>query len=313
MSTRVRFKSVLTSISVALLAVLGCDGGGGGGNGDPAVRLPVPDIDGIDVQEVVFDNRLGDPIQAAYLVPDRSKPMPAVIVLHGAGGLYDEPSGNDEHEFGPQFEEWAGLLYQEGYAVIMPASFFSRGFYEWNDAPDNLDTEDRLVYRVYDAYAALDFACRQPEIDCDRVAVMGFSNGGSASTLVMHERLREVERMGDLAADGPRFALSIPYYPGCGWKGWISLNLDEPDEFYFPYGPVYMHHAADDSLVDDCERRLEQTEMLTNMRNESENPFHMHIYDSVDHGFDSSPNDSREESARDDARVRTLELLANEL
>jgi dienelactone hydrolase len=293
--------------AVAALGIGGCDGGA-------AVELDDVELGDIVLEQVAFENARGERIEALYGVPDRQGPMPAVIVLHGSGGLMDTPNDDEEAEMGPQFEDWAAILYREGYAVLMPDSFASRGFYEWNDAPDGYDNEDRLVMRVYDAHAALAFACRQPEIDCDRVAVMGFSNGGSGAALAVHAGLHDLAALAELPllGDRPRFALSIPYYPGCGFDGLLSTSIDDPAEFYRPTAPVYVQHGDNDSLFDDCEDRLEQTELWAKAEGLAENPFHMFVYD-AGHSFDSDPSSSSERSARLEARELTLDILASEL
>jgi dienelactone hydrolase len=296
--------------AVAALWMGGCDGG----NGRAAEDLDDVELGDILLEPVSFENDRGERIQALYAVPDRQGPMPAVIVLHGSGGLMDTPDRGEEAEMGPQFEDWAALLYREGYAVLMPDSFASRGFYEWNDAPDSLDNEERLIMRVYDAHAALAFACRQDEIDCDRVAVMGFSNGGSVAAFSVHARLNELAPLADLPAldDRPSFALSIPYYPGCGFDGLLSTDIDDPVEFYRPTTRVYVQHGDNDSLFDGCEERLAQTEVWAATEGLAENPFQMYVYD-AGHSFDSDPGSSNERAARLDARALTLSILASEL
>lgn len=302
----------LTGATLALFANACADTG-------PSAPLDFDDVElpeGFVLQDVEFVNDRGETIKALYGVPDVPGPMPAVIVLHGAGGLFDPPDDDEEQApMGPQFEEWAAILYSEGYAVLMPDSFSSRGFYEWTDHPDELDKEDRLVMRAYDAQAALAFACQQPEIDCDRVAALGFSNGGSVAALSVHERLNDIDSLADLtpAEERPQFALSIPYYPGCGFDGLLSTDIDDPTEFYRPTAPVYVQHAEDDRLLEDCEARLEQTEALVDLENLGENPFHLTIYSNAGHSFDSDPGSSAERTARIEARQVTLSLLANEL
>jgi dienelactone hydrolase len=289
------------------------------GGCDESERAPA-DLDDVELgdivlEQVAFENDRGEQIQALYAVPDRQGPMPAVIVMHGSGGLMDPPNGDDDEvEMGPQFEDWAAILYRAGYAVLMPDSFASRGFLEWNDAPDRYDNQDRLIMRIYDAHAALAFACRQPEIDCDRVAVMGFSNGGSAAAFAVHAGLNDLAPLAALPrlGDRPRFALSIPYYPGCGFDGLLSTDIEDPAEFYRPTTRVYVQHGDNDALFDDCEDRLAQTELWAETEGLTENPFRMYVYD-AGHSFDSDPVNSNERAARLAARERTLDLLASEL
>lgn len=306
------FSITTTGAALALFASACADTG-------PSAPLDFDDVElpeGVVLEKVSFVNDRGETINALYAAPDVPGPMPAVIVLHGAGGVFDPPDpGEPEPDMGPQFQEWAAILYNEGYAVLLPDSFSSRGFYEWTQHPDELDKQDRLVMRAYDAQAALIFACAQPEIDCDRVAALGFSNGGSVAALSVHERLNDIDLLGDLtpAEERPRFALSIPYYPGCGFDGLLSTDIDDPTEFYRPTAPVYVQHAEDDRLLDDCEARLEQTEEMVDVENLGENPFHLTIYPNAGHSFDSDPGSSAERTARLEARQVTLSLLANQL
>lgn len=290
----------------------GC-GGDGVGPSDIPIGLPADEL--AEITEVVsFENDRGEEIMGLLTLPEGDGAVPAVVVLHGAGGLFSEPDSNDQAlELSPQFEEWAGLLVAQGYAVLLPSSFYSRGFLEWNDRPDEYDSEDRILMRVYDAQAALGFACAHPRIDCDRIAALGFSNGASTVVMSAHERLGEVPGMEQLRSERPRFALGVAYYPGCGLHALISLDMDDPTEFYFPYMPVLVQHAEDDSLLDDCTTRLEQTDIITGLEGYASNPFQLDIHADAGHGFDSSPNDSREEQARATARQRTLDRLARDL
>ena len=291
--------------------------GGCGADGqrpsDVHIGLPADDL--AQITEVVsFENDRGEQLMGLLALPESGSALATVIVLHGSGGLFSEPDSDDEEiEMSPQFEEWAGLLAAHGYAVLLPSSFFSRGFYEWNDRPDELDKEDRILMRAYDAQAALAYACAHPRIDCDRIAALGFSNGGSTVVMSAHERLDEIDGLEQLQPNRPTFALGVAYYPGCGLHGLVSLDVDDVADFYFPYMPVLIQHAEDDSLVDDCMTRLEQTDTITQLEGYANNPFQLDIYDDVGHGFDSSPSDSREEQARDTARQRTLDLFARDL
>ena len=127
----------------------------------------------------------GDNTLGLLYHPQGAGPHPAVIVLHGSGGLVDEPTDatdpNDVQwdlvnaELENQFEEWAELLTAEGYVVAMPASFFSRGFHDWNDDPHpNLDAEDRLRFRVFDLRATVDVLAARDDVDISRLGLVGF-------------------------------------------------------------------------------------------------------------------------------------------
>lgn len=318
MQSQIKTTELHTCISLlgAVTALSGC-GVGGQGLSDIEVGLPSEEL--AEISEVVaFENDRDEELMGVLVLPESDDRLPAVVLLHGAGGLFLEPDDDDDEdklELESQFEEWAGLLAAQGYAVVMPSSFYSRGFFEWSERPDRFDKEDRLIMRAYDAQAALRFTCEHPAIDCARIGVVGFSNGASTIVLSAYEHLGAVEGMEELRDDDerPQFTIGVAYYPGCGLHGLISMSSDDPEDFYFPRMPVIIRHGERDSLVDDCETRLEQTDTVSDMRGYDHNPFELYVYDNVGHGFDSSPSSSREERARDHARSETLDILASEL
>jgi len=276
--------------------------------------LEVEQSDGtiLDAELVEYDNDRGETLQAVLLRPDAStpEPMPAVLVLHGAGGLFSTPDRNDTKlEVAPEFADWAGMLTDRGYAVLLPDSFYSRGYFEWDDHPRGVDETDRLVMRSYDAYGALRFMCEEPYVDCDRVGLVGFSNGASVSLMVMHERLDEVSGMSALtpAAERERFVASFPFYPGCELQGLVDASA------YYPTAPVAIHHGSEDSLVEECPSLVDAVEAEADARGVSEAPLSLTIYAGADHGFDDDPHDEAESKARDQARAATLADLGRML
>jgi dienelactone hydrolase len=277
------------------------------------------DPDGVEVEQsdgsilpaelVEYDNDRGETLQAVLLRPDAdvSEPMPAVLVLHGSGGLFSTPDRNDTKlEVSPEFADWAGMLTRRGYAVLLPDSFYSRGYFEWDDHPRDVDDTDRLVMRSYDVYGALRFMCEQPFADCERVGLVGFSNGGSVALMAMHERLDEVSGMSELtpAAERERFVASFPFYPGCDLQGLVGGSAGS----YYPMAPVAIHHGSKDPLREHCPERVDEVEAGAQQRG-VEVPLSLTIYDGADHGFDDEPRNADEVKARDQARAATLEDL----
>lgn len=281
----------------------------------------VMECDGLEPRgedEVVFCNEFNEAILAPVSLPAGPPPAagwPAVVVLHGSGGLF---AGGDDCTEGinDQYQIWADALNKRGYAVVMPSSFFSRGFCEWDDHPDELDDIDRLVFRVYDAAAASHWLCDDPRFDCARIAVMGFSNGASATLMLLHEDLRD--------ADDPRFhALAelpplvggVAYYPGCGLEGELAnkLDTDQRDRYYYPRAPVWVPHAEEDKMADTCEElRDPQVDVISDQRGVAEDMFDLEVYDDAKHAFDESDEgeDDADYDARLKAQARTLDKLA---
>lgn len=140
------------------------------------------------------------PIPIEVAKPEGDGPFPAVVVMHDCSGLGPRSSGSPKR--------WAKILLEQGYVVLVPDSFSTRGHAGGvctNPSPTR--NEVSPWRRARDAYTALAHARSLPYVDARRIAVMGGSHGG-ATTLAT---------IADVAgrAAGPRFAAAIAIYPGC--------------------------------------------------------------------------------------------------
>ena len=61
-------------------------------------------------------------LHAALYRPDGAGPFPAIVALHDCGGLDSRPAATTE-----LYGEWAKLLVADGFVVLFPDSFGSRG------------------------------------------------------------------------------------------------------------------------------------------------------------------------------------------
>ncbi|MCX4244256.1 dienelactone hydrolase family protein [Paraliomyxa miuraensis] len=262
------------------------------------------------VDLVEFDNDRGESLLGVLVGPESlppPEPMPAVVILHGSGGLFSTPDRDDELlEVSPQYADWAAMLSPRGHVVMLPSSFYSRGYFEWDDHPRDVDELERMIMRTYDAYGALRFLCEQPFVDCERVALLGFSNGGSVTLMTMHEGLDGVSGMSQLtpAEQRERFVRAVSYYPGCELQG---LADD-----YFPAVLTTIEHASKDSLVEDCPGLFHQVDSTAQAR-AVDNPLTLTIHEGADHGFDGDPDNDAEVRARDEARASTLDAFEQAL
>lgn len=110
----------------------------------------------------------GTEIPAYVARPSTPGPHPAVIMVHEFWGLTDS------------ITKKADLLAQEGYVVIAPSMF----------RENTTDLLPRAIYQVVstppeqinaDAEAVFQWLIDQPEVQADRIAIMGFCFGGRTS------------------------------------------------------------------------------------------------------------------------------------
>ena len=145
-------------------------------------------------------------IPAAISKPEGVGPFPAVVIMHDCSGVGPRSSGAPGR--------WAKELVKEGYVVLIPDSFTTRGHAGGVCSdPSPSRAEVNPYRRVRDAYAALDYLRTLPYVDGKRVGLMGGSHGGltTLATLVAPENdaepLVQEKRAG--------FVAGVALYPGC--------------------------------------------------------------------------------------------------
>ena len=146
--------------------------------------------------------------------------IPAVVLLHGSGGL----SGS--HDL------WAQELVGMGIAVFLVDSFTGRGIVSVSASQESLG---RLAMMI-DAYRALELLAPDSRIDSDRIALLGFSRGGQS---VLYAGMRRFQKMhGPI---GIEYAAYIPFYPSCNTRFRDDENVTSK--------PLRIHHGLADNYV----------------------------------------------------------------
>ena len=182
--------------------------------------------------------------------------LPAVVMMHGragaysslADGTYDATTLSKRHKF------WGETLAREGYLAILVDGFGPRGYphgfpqHSYGDRPPELD---ETTVRPLDAYGALAYLRTQSDVDPKAIALLGWSNGGSATLAAMSA---DTPALPQASIEGFRGALA--FYPACGLKGKFG-------DGYLPYAPVRVFIGSADEEVSPkrCESLVESSEM----------------------------------------------------
>lgn len=141
----------------------------------------------------------GGALTGVLMRPAGAGPFPAVLALHGCGGLYRR----DGRTLSSRHDDWADRLVAAGFLVMFADSFSARGLAEICRHADHSVTPR---VRADDARAALTWLAGQPGVDRERLYVIGWSHGAMSLLWLL--------RPGFL--DGaPRIKSAIAFYPGC--------------------------------------------------------------------------------------------------
>ncbi len=209
--------------------------------------------------------------------PDGQGPFPAVVMLHGCSGLYTKAGALRARHLW-----WARTLREQGYLVLLIDSFGPRSI------GDQCSETDRKVHasaeRKRDAWGALDFLRARSDVLKERIAVLGWSQGGGAALATL-----------DRGGPEPGFRGAVAFYPGC------QTSLNNPD--WQPKSPllILIGEKDDWTPVAPCEE-------LTK-RSADKDQLELVIYPGAYHGFDllSMPVAKRTGHATGDVHVGTDE------
>src|SRR5262245_15251814 len=175
-----------------------------------AFRALMADASATSLQRVEFDSasqRLvsgglirGGPIEGYLAKPDGAGPFPAVIGLHGCAGMHDTTR-----------QRLVDDLVAWGYVILFVDSFATRGI----DHACTSRAFATFLTRRQDAYGALVFLARQTFVDPQRVAAVGFSQGGWVTLSVAETNSFELF----VPPSNLRFRAAAAFNPPCRGAG----------------------------------------------------------------------------------------------
>jgi dienelactone hydrolase len=164
-----------------------------------AERVVVPSLDAPSGTAVALP---GHWFKAA--ASDIAKPAaPAMLALHGCGGLYD-----GRGRLATRYTDLAARLNAMGVHVLFTDSLQPRGEKELC-TQRNSQRRVTQTQRRRDALGALEWLAAQPGVDASKLGLLGWSNGGSNVLSASNQRHPEV------TAARVKPSLLVAFYPGC--------------------------------------------------------------------------------------------------
>jgi len=134
----------------------------------------------------------GAPLQLR--LPPGNGPFPAVLVMHSCSGITDNT------------RTWAGRLVGWGYAAVIVDSFGPRN--QRNLCEVNKGSIPQTL-SAQDAFNAAIYLRTLPDIQADRIGIIGFSFGGTTTFWASMAEGIPVDR------GGRPFQAAVAYYPTC--------------------------------------------------------------------------------------------------
>jgi dienelactone hydrolase len=288
----------------------------------------------------------GDSLLAWLFIPATSVDVPAVVVLHGSGGLW-KPKTNTTPAYSvmeSQFTKWVDTFRTEKIAALFVDSYVSRGIPDdfANVAPPNNFHVAAEFVRPRDAYAGLAYLRAQSKIIDSKIGLLGFSHGGTSavSTMVdsgyVHKATWSVKSNGieytsnqyvNLLNPAGRpaqggFVAAVSYYPGLGFFSYYGKIATPSDGKYRSYAPILIHAAQNDDLYNstglntdvnpNVQKRVydafREKAILNGCSLANGNALTMHVYTNANHGFDGKTTGA-DKDADILAKSRTLNFL----
>lgn len=208
---------------------------------EPAIAAPVSNR---APERVVFPSLddAGTALVGYLYSPDGLQgPAPAVVLMHGRAGAYSSLANGryDASTLSMRHRYWAEYWVERGYHALVVDGFGPRGYpggFERGSYDERPEAVNEVTVRPLDAYGALKYLRTLAGVDGDRIGLMGWSNGGSATLATMAD-----DKPGDMRRLGFRAGLAM--YPACGLHNRFGRSG------YSTYAPVRVFMGTEDEEV----------------------------------------------------------------
>ena len=223
-------------------------------------RLEIYSLETLTLTDEQFlkGSKDGKPVRigAELRLPPGNGHVPAVVLIHGSGGV------------GANVDGWAKELNSIGVAAFILDSFTGRGITQTITDQSQLSSFSMIV----DGYKALELLSKHPRVDPSRIAVMGFSKGGFAA---LYSSMRRFQRL--WALPGLEFAAYLPFYARCDTVFLEDENISDH--------PVRLFHGSADDYVPVGPARAYVDRLKTRGKD-----VQLTVYEGARHSFDNPMN-----------------------
>ncbi|MCV2357600.1 dienelactone hydrolase family protein [Paucibacter sp. TC2R-5] len=221
------------------------------------------------VEIASFDQAQGQAINLlGHWFPSKAAaqaPAPAVVLLHGCGGPYDKKGALSERML-----NYIDVLNAEGWHALVLDSLTPRG--EKELCTQKIGTRSvTMTERRRDAFGALHWLAARADVDPARLALLGWSNGGSTVLASSNRRHAEVQAAAGL---GIKLRAAVAFYPGC------EADLKRG---YAPLAPLLILSGGSDdwTAAAPCEALVKASEPQGMAKPQ------IKVYPGAFHGFDA--------------------------
>lgn len=274
-------------------------------------------------------------LRGRLYIPEGEGPFPGVVVMHGCTGLWENAV---EGDMKAPYDTWAEIFHsQEKYVALFVDSYVARNIDEFCGIEPPADFNCSPVFvRNRDAYAGLEFLRDIDQVIDNKIGILGFSHGGTATlnAVVDYDYVKKANetlwkqykngwydyddgvRAPMAAPQEGGFAVAVAYYPGAAMYSYYGSISNPNSGKYLNYAPVLINAAELDPLYDNnpndstdgktmvfCKRAW-----LHGASANTGNELLLEVYEDANHTFDGKQNGA-DGDANIDAKINTLNFL----
>ncbi len=277
----------------------------------------------------------GNQLRAVLYIPSTDVPVPAVVVMHGSGGLWSSTDSTNT-KMASQFKGWIDSFRVHKIAALFIDSYTPRGVKTFHNMvpPASLAIAAEFV-RPRDAYAGLDYLRTiSAKIIPNKIGLLGFSHGGTTvlGTMVDAVAVSKPTAWSQISsgvtytsgvlspAQKPLsggFVAAVSYYPGAAMFSYFGKPGTPSDGKYVPYAPIMLHAAGIDPLYTTMYTNWDNNTQINSydalvlkaQLNSASSSITKHEYAGAAHSFDGEKVEGADVSASVLARTRSIAFL----